>query len=135
MPDSSLRTRRIVVVAPVDVAVVNALRHVPGVEAADLIGGGTLCLRYDLHDTGMDVLLPWLHARDVRLEARWWPRLRQRLLAYSDAVAREALDSDGDWDSSLRRVYARGREPRGSVRRDERRHHWRRYLARTDTRS
>ena len=135
MPDSSLRTRRMVVAAPIDVAVLNALRHVPGVEAADLGDDGTLCLRYDLHDTGMDVLLPWLQSRDVRFEAHWWPSLRRCLMAYSDAVAREALGSDGDWDSSLRRVYARGWEPRGSVRRDERRRHWRRYLARTDTRS
>jgi hypothetical protein len=124
--------RRIAVAAPVDGAVLNALRHEPGVEAAESLGNGPLCLRYDLRDTGMDVLLPWLQTRGVRFDVHWRPRLQRLLAAYTDIVAREALGDDSSWESALRRVYAGRNRPQESGRHDERAHDWHRYLARTD---
>lgn len=127
-------TRVLTLAAPAEDSLVQALRQIPGVEAAEDMGRGGIRLRYDLRNTGVDRLLAWLAGRGIQAGRGWRTRLWHAWMAYADAVAREALAADDGWESSLRGLYA-GRWPQqGRARSDEHAHHWRRYLARTETR-
>lgn len=135
MAEIASRTRVLSLATAVAEAAVQDLRQAPGVEAAECLGQGAVRLRYDLRATGVDVLLSWLSARDIRAGPGWRTLLRHGWMAYADAVAREALAAEEAWESSLRRLYAGGWPGRDGARSDLEAHHWRRYLSRAETRS
>ncbi len=134
MAEVALRTRVLAFAAPVAETAVQALRRAPGVEAAEGVGQGAIRLQYDLHTTGVDILLSRLSALGIRSGPGWRPRLRHGWMAYADAIAREALAADEGWGPSLRRLYAGRRPEREGARSDLDAHHWRRYLSRAETR-
>ncbi len=134
MAEFALRTRALTLATPGEREAVQAMRQLPGVEAVEGLGQGVIRLRYDLRLTGIDILLPWLSARGIRARAGLRSRLRHRWMAYADAIAREALTADEGWESSLRRLYAGAWPVREAARSDLDVHHWRKYLARTETR-
>lgn len=135
MSEIALRTRALMLATPVEDSMVQALRQIPGVEAAEDMGRRGVRLRYDVRSTGVDILLAWLAARGVHGDRGWRARLRHGWMAYADAVAREALTADDGWESWLRGLYARRLPERERAQRVEHAHHWRRYLARTESQS
>lgn len=131
MVEIALRSRVLRAATPAEGSVLQGLRQVPGVEAAENAGSCGIHLQYDVRRTGMSTLLAWLAVRGVHADRGWRTRLRHGWMVYMDAVAREALAADVGWESSLRELYG-GRAPaREPARSDEHAHHWRRYLART----
>lgn len=134
MSEMALRTRVLTLATPVEDSVVQALRHVPGVEAAEDTGRGGIRVRYDVRNTGVDMLLAWLSAHGIHAGRGWRTRLRHGWMAYADTVAREALAADQGWEFSLRGLHARRWPLQGRARSEEHAHHWRRYLARPETR-
>lgn len=132
MVEIARRSRVLTFAAPVEDPVLQGLRQMPGVEAAEGAGRCSIRLRYDVRTTCMSTLLAWLADRGVQADTGWRARLRHGWMAYTDAVAREGLAADTGWESSLRRLYGLRSPAREPARSDERAQHWRRYLSRTE---
>lgn len=111
---------------PLDAPALAALRAVPGVTGATMIGG-SLRLSYDLRRSCLADLLSRLREFGGITFKRSW---RVAFWSLTEDIQRQHQGRELDWDSLVRDSYMSQYQHRRHGRRDERPQHWRKYQAR-----
>lgn len=111
---------------PLDARALSALRAVPGVTGASVIGR-SLRLSYDLRRNCLADLLPRLREISGAALKRSW---RVAFWLLTEDIQRQHQGRGFDWDSLVRDIHMSQYQHRRHGRRDERPQHWRKYQAR-----